>query len=296
MSTSEWGSIAHVLYAHYSLHRKRKKNARSTLQSYYIRLQTEGHCEFWVRDHWQTLYPGDLLLLKPGEIAQVSFSPDKSGLTYSGNYYVAIRGGWLDDWWNSIKRPRLINIQLIESLLIVFKELSLEFSGMKMRDIIAMDSLLRLLCLRIDRVLSTTHNTNQLLDVPRRMLQFIEKCIHSNIPISVKSVAEYVNLSESRASQLFTSTFKISMIQYCLKLRLQMACDRMQHTDDSMKQIAEMTGFSNYPYFCRSFTKQYGISPKEYRVAIRTDPEHDHKEKWVCRRLPSDPTLWAPLT
>lgn len=273
MSTSEWGSIAHVLNAHYSLHRKRKRNARNTLQSYYIRLQTEGQCEVWMHDHWQTLYPGDLLLLKPGETTQVSFSPDKSGLTYSGNYYVACHGGWLDHWWNSMKRPRLINIQLLESILVVFKELSLEFSGMKIRDDIAMDSFLRLLCLRIDRVLADIQNTNQLNDVPKKMLLFIEKCITSNIPISVKSIAQYVNLSESRASQLFTTTFKTSMIQYCLKLKLQIACERMQHTDHSLKQIAELTGFSNYPYFCRSFTKQYGISPREYRIAIRASPE-----------------------
>ena len=51
-------------------------------------------------------------------------------------------------------------------------------------------------------------------------------------------------------------------IQYC---RLEYAKKLLKNTEDTIAQISEQCGISDFNYFSRLFKRQYGVSPREYR-------------------------------
>ncbi|MBQ1992399.1 MAG: helix-turn-helix transcriptional regulator [Clostridia bacterium] len=56
-----------------------------------------------------------------------------------------------------------------------------------------------------------------------------------------------------------------SFIQYVINYRLDIASEKLINTKLTITEIAEETGFSNLPYFTRSFTAKYGSTPNAYR-------------------------------
>ena len=52
-----------------------------------------------------------------------------------------------------------------------------------------------------------------------------------------------------------------------LDFRLDQACRRLRHTNESIEQIAEDCGFPNRYYFSRMLKQHRAISPAAYRKA-----------------------------
>lgn len=56
-----------------------------------------------------------------------------------------------------------------------------------------------------------------------------------------------------------------SPVEYRNSLRLFHAQTMLKHTDMRIGEISDTVGFEDPFYFCRLFSKQFGIAPKEYR-------------------------------
>ncbi|QGQ94461.1 helix-turn-helix domain-containing protein [Paenibacillus psychroresistens] len=111
---------------------------------------------------------------------------------------------------------------------------------------------------------SVKENRSGLLDTR------IEKAIHyltehlANKHV-LGQLALRVELSESRFSHLLKEQTGESFIELLVKLRLQRAVKLLQLTTRQIKEIAFEVGFESAYYFTRRFTRQFGISPREYR-------------------------------
>lgn len=260
-------SKADVVYANSVFYTKGYQGVEFLHQYYLIRLQVEGQSEGKIDQTDRIFYPGDLLLLPPGAISQFSFAPDSKTLKVnSGHYLVKCQGDWITQWWNSVPRPETSSIVLNESLINIFKELVLEQRKIRDHWTEASDYLLRVLCLHLDRALQH-HGSDRTLRkqfIGQRMKHYIEAHLVSP-GLRIAHIANYVGLSESRASHLFKEIFGESIISFCLNNRLDIACDRIKFTELTLEHIADITGFGSYPYFNRAFRKKYGISPSEYR-------------------------------
>jgi AraC-like DNA-binding protein len=88
---------------------------------------------------------------------------------------------------------------------------------------------------------------------------------HYHAPLCMADLTGLSGMSESHVLRLFKQYLGCSPFQYISRLRLSEASEALIQTDKSITQIALDLGFNDSNYFTRSFRKQTGISPREYR-------------------------------
>ena len=107
-------------------------------------------------------------------------------------------------------------------------------------------------------------------NIPQRMgmlISFFEK--HYATPINVEKMGEIVCMSRPALFRHFRRVFQTSPIDFLNNLRLSKAGELLHHSDLSILEIAQRTGFPDSNYFSRIFRKVMNTSPSEFRVAGR---------------------------
>jgi AraC family transcriptional regulator of arabinose operon len=93
-----------------------------------------------------------------------------------------------------------------------------------------------------------------------------QEFIHQNYrTIHVSDVVEYVGFSRSYFSEWFHKIVGVSPQEYLVQYRLKEGCRLLTTTDMKIQDIAEKIGYADGLDFSRSFSKVYGMSPKQYR-------------------------------
>jgi len=88
---------------------------------------------------------------------------------------------------------------------------------------------------------------------------------HYMEPLKVSELSEKCHMSEAHFRRLFSSYMKMSPIEYINSVRINIACDYMRKTNDSIFDIAHKCGFTTESTFHRNFKKVMGVSPSEWR-------------------------------
>ncbi len=105
----------------------------------------------------------------------------------------------------------------------------------------------------------------------RRIVRF---CAHHFAEdLSLATLQKELHLSRYYISYLFSRKMNIRFNDYLNSLRISEACRRLRSTDDSITDIAEQVGFNTLRTFNRSFDKQMGRTPRDYRRQCRSIPE-----------------------
>lgn len=86
----------------------------------------------------------------------------------------------------------------------------------------------------------------------------------------VEELAFYMAMSTSGLYRKIKSLTDQSPVEYIRVFRLKIAANRLRETSCSVTEIAEETGFSTQKYFSKCFKQQFGMTPLNYRKAIRT--------------------------
>lgn len=97
----------------------------------------------------------------------------------------------------------------------------------------------------------------------KKAREYIRAHYHENI--SLKSIAEYLNVSEAYISRLFTKEMGESFINYLTHLRIEKAKELLKNSNLSINEISERIGYYNQEHFSRIFKKHEGCSPNKYR-------------------------------
>jgi AraC family transcriptional regulator of arabinose operon len=100
-------------------------------------------------------------------------------------------------------------------------------------------------------------------DIIERSILFMQENIHNKI--SLDMLAKHCGLSISQFSLIFKKKTSRSPIEYYNNLRIQNACQMIDFTDMTIKEISLQLDFSDQFYFSREFKKIMGYSPREYR-------------------------------
>lgn len=88
---------------------------------------------------------------------------------------------------------------------------------------------------------------------------------HLDSTISLSELAEYLNLSKQHIIHVFKQETGFSPIDYFRRLKMQRACQMLDLTNMSIKEISYSLGMNDQYYFSRSFKDIMGCSPTEYR-------------------------------
>lgn len=82
---------------------------------------------------------------------------------------------------------------------------------------------------------------------------------------SLAGIATEYNMSVSYLAHLFKDTTGVSIMRYLLNCRVFAAKEYLSQTIVPVKEIAEMCGFNDASNFGRTFKKETGYSPRQYR-------------------------------
>ncbi len=83
------------------------------------------------------------------------------------------------------------------------------------------------------------------------------------------SVASHLNLSVDHLSRLFKSVGEGSLSDYIIKAKIEKAKDIISNTSYSIRQVAQILGYSDPGYFVRVFKKKTSVTPTEYRMGAK---------------------------
>ena len=96
------------------------------------------------------------------------------------------------------------------------------------------------------------------------MLVFIHT--HYSENISLQDIADAGMISIAQCNRCFNQMLNITPYEYLIQYRLSKAMSLLRDATLNITEISDQVGFNNVTHFIQVFKKQYGISPKKYRM------------------------------
>ena len=86
--------------------------------------------------------------------------------------------------------------------------------------------------------------------------------------LSLKSIAEAMNVNASYLSALFKKECGETLTDYVNRKRMENAAFFLKHTDKQIQTIAGEVGILDVNYFIKLFKRQYDMTPSQYRSSL----------------------------
>lgn len=96
----------------------------------------------------------------------------------------------------------------------------------------------------------------------KKALYFMQTNYHQ--PIGTTDIAEYVRLSRSYLSDLFSKEMGESLTETLTRIRIEEAKKRLRTGEKKVYEVAKEVGFTDPKTFAKTFKRMVGCTPKEY--------------------------------
>lgn len=83
--------------------------------------------------------------------------------------------------------------------------------------------------------------------------------------LNIAKICEDAGISHSHLLRLFKKRYNTTVIKYLINKRLEFACELLKNSDLTVSEIAFSSGFSDDIHFMKTFKKEIGITPLNYR-------------------------------
>ena len=84
-------------------------------------------------------------------------------------------------------------------------------------------------------------------------------------PPSLHNLALMVGTNECKLKNGFKRLFGATIFGYLYHYRMEMACRYLTNSDQSIQEIAVLTGYEHHSHFSTAFKRRFNLSPQEYR-------------------------------
>ncbi|MCW3790241.1 response regulator [Paenibacillus sp. LS1] len=99
-------------------------------------------------------------------------------------------------------------------------------------------------------------------DVIHQIQTFVSNSLDS---LSLQSIADHVSLHPVYVSKLFKQLQGISLSEYILSVKMDLAVYLLNHSQDKIYEISDKLGYANSQYFIKVFRDKFGMTPQDYR-------------------------------
>ena len=126
-------------------------------------------------------------------------------------------------------------------------------------------SAIKSLLLNLSNQLADSFSKEQV--APTFSLNQVTQYIHEHYSedLSLETLAQKVYLSPHYLSMLFSKHNNCGISRYIKQVRMEKAQELLRNTNLPVNEIAQLTGYSSSSYFCKSFYKDFEMTPENYR-------------------------------
>ncbi|ABG57989.1 helix-turn-helix domain-containing protein [Cytophaga hutchinsonii] len=245
---------------------------------YEILFITKGTGTYIIDLQEYEIKPNTVFFLSPGQIHEISFSPDIYGyiFLFSSGFYLSNK----NDPYKLFEFPFFYSLQYnnpplyltkasaIEELDSLFKKAILEVNTDALDSQEATHALLDLILIQCKRLYPQADGTQLKKGhiLIKRFKQLIEEKCTENI--GVKEYADMLHVTANHLSETvkeFTGRTPTDFINDRMTLEIKRL---LTHTQLTVQEIAFQLHFSDQSYFSKYFKKTSGVSPTEYRKIV----------------------------
>lgn len=173
------------------------------------------------------------------------------------------------DFFESLEIPVNTLIQYTDAEFIsgIIRNIANEFFSMGSRRAKMIDSLLKMLLIKVSEINVTRGISQQNVDPHYSILAELREKIYRNPQLkwSVDAMAADVNMSRSYFQHIYRELFGISCISDVISAKIEKAKEILSETSCTVSQVAAMCGYDNEEHFMRQFKKLVGVTPTVYR-------------------------------
>jgi AraC-like DNA-binding protein len=98
---------------------------------------------------------------------------------------------------------------------------------------------------------------------------YIQTHIYQPEKITAKALSQQFGISETYLGRYFKKHTHETMQQYIANYKIRLIEKRLQHSDMRMMEIADELGFTDESHLNKFFQKQKGVSPSDFRKALK---------------------------
>ncbi len=237
---------------------------------------TEGSAEYWIEDQHYKLVPGDILLIPTSVMVSANLKARGCPFTRHGAWmsrrYMTFLKLQDDEADYAFTRAAatgryLLRVppELFEALRGGFETMVAECGTDRLNSELSTKAMLAALCVQINRTVQSRGEEVLRLGDDNRLSPVLAY-IHANCTsaISVDALARQFGYSSSHLAHSFKKQMGTSLYHYVLLRRLQIGREAMLG-GVPVKEAYQRCGFGDYAGFYRAFTKEFGMSPQQYK-------------------------------
>lgn len=134
--------------------------------------------------------------------------------------------------------------------------------------VMAMEDIPSLRVWFIEKIATASHNVStKATEKSMSVIETAKEYIQNNYSkdISLDEVSQAANISPYYFSKIFKEDTGEGFVEYLTRIRIEKAKELLTTTECSMKEICAMVGYADPNYFSRSFKKNVGVTPTEYK-------------------------------
>jgi len=246
-----------------------------------ITLIQEGICNYQIDLNSYQVKKGDLIILSPQMLHGVGqtedfmmvsdsfvFSLNMLGYSYPDSCTTKYLQPLASQKWQFpiIIRPSDKNAPELTATFINIKKYYLEQGhGFELELKAALFHFLGLLFQCAPYCAENDKDNSEAAEKIKLVIQYIQE--HYRKPVSITELAKLCHFSDYYFMHFFKKHVDMTSVEYLNKYRLSMTLEQLRHTSAPVTNIALENGFNNISYYNRLFKKQFGITPREYRLS-----------------------------